>query len=37
MNAAFAWGLVRLLRGDARGTWQKVDRRLVEVGDPGHA
>ncbi|HVY61833.1 MAG TPA: glycosyltransferase family 2 protein [Planctomycetota bacterium] len=37
MNAAFAWGLIRLLRGDARGTWQKVDRRLVEVGELGHA
>jgi cellulose synthase/poly-beta-1,6-N-acetylglucosamine synthase-like glycosyltransferase len=34
MNAAFAWGLVRAIRGDAGGTWQKVDRRRVEAPAP---
>lgn len=29
MNAAFAWGFVKALRGTGPGTWTKVDRTLV--------
>jgi biofilm PGA synthesis N-glycosyltransferase PgaC len=29
MNAAFAWGFVKAVRGTGRGTWTKVDRTLV--------